>query len=79
MILLSWLKRAEIDDSNIQLFSDSDWEWMKAYSVVGDSRWSMSVLLFDTSGCIRKIEEEVDPSHVSQVVKTMAESIENDQ
>jgi hypothetical protein len=74
------MKRVGVDDCiPIQMFSDTQLEWMKRYSVVAtDDQWSMSILIFCTSGIIRNIVQKVDPAHVSQLVMKLVQSIEEE-
>jgi hypothetical protein len=71
------MKRASVVDTPIRIFSDEKLDWMRTYSaVVDDDRWSMSVLVFCTSGIIQKLVRKVDPSKASQLVSDIVQSIE---
>lgn len=60
--------------TSIQTFSDPNLDWMNAYETVGDDRWAMSMIVFDTDGRILKLEKQVDPSQASRLlVETIAE------
>eukprot|EP00567_Pseudictyota_dubia_P003479 CAMPEP_0197437250 /NCGR_PEP_ID=MMETSP1175-20131217/4517_1 /TAXON_ID=1003142 /ORGANISM="Triceratium dubium, Strain CCMP147" /LENGTH=323 /DNA_ID=CAMNT_0042966717 /DNA_START=33 /DNA_END=1004 /DNA_ORIENTATION=+ len=75
-VTASWIKRSGIDTS-IRMFSDEKLRWMQSYSaVVDDERWSMSIYLFCTSGVIRKLVRQVDPSKASQLVTDMVHLVE---
>jgi hypothetical protein len=64
----------------IQIFSDTQLEWMKRYSVVAtDDQWSMSILLFRTNGIIQKIVHKVDPSQACQLVIGLVQSMEEEE
>jgi len=77
----SWWRRIPNSGSNdgasssssspIRLFVDPDLEWMTAYKVVGNdnSRWSLTMIVFDSNGAIRRLGRNVDPSHVVQLVR----------
>jgi len=72
----SWLNRSKVD-TPIKIFSDRNWEWMRRYSaVVSDGRWAMSLLVIDSSGVLRKVLTNVDPSKSSQLVNDAVKSIE---
>ena len=72
----SWLNRSEVD-TPIRIFSDRNWEWMRRYSaVVSDGRWAMSLFIIDSSGVLRKVLRNVDPSKASQLVTDAVKSIE---
>lgn len=71
----SWLNRSEVD-TPIRIFSDRNWEWMRRYSaVVSDGRWSMSLMVIDSSGIIRKVLRDVDPAKASQLLTDAIKSI----
>ena len=73
---IGWLNRSKID-TPIRLFSDRNWEWMRRYSaVVSDGRWSMSLMIIDDSGVIRKVLRDVDPSKASQLITDAVEMID---
>lgn len=72
------MKRAKID-TDAQICADPKLLWMTKYSVVsGDDRWSMSLLVFDSNGVLRRHAHAVDPSHALQVVEEMIKMIEDD-
>ena len=64
----SWLQRNDITTS-IRIFSDTQLEWMTTYNIISnDSRWSMSMLVFDTHGkSVPQPTHDVDPSHTTQM------------
>lgn len=65
---ISWMNRSKVD-TPVRIFSDRNWEWMRRYSaVVSDGRWSMSLMIIDNSGAIRKVLRDVDPSKASQLL-----------
>ncbi|KAG7353470.1 hypothetical protein IV203_002825 [Nitzschia inconspicua] len=65
----SWIQRTKISTS-IRIFCDPDLKFMTAYGLTGkelDSRWSMSLLVFDTDGQKPETVRNVDPSHATQM------------
>jgi hypothetical protein len=77
--MAAWKKRNNIGDTYIRMLEDPSSEWMKTYSCIDDvDRWSLSVLVFDSSGIIRHHSREVDPSRVCQLVSEVVATIEED-
>ncbi|KAG7359636.1 AhpC/TSA family protein [Nitzschia inconspicua] len=72
----SWIQRTNISTS-IRIFCDPDLKFMTAYGLTVkelDSRWSMSLLVFDTDGRKPETVRNVDPSHAAQMaLKVMKE------
>jgi alkyl hydroperoxide reductase subunit AhpC len=63
----------------VRMFEDPSLQWMKTYNCIHDlDRWSMSVLIFDSSGIIRHHSREVDPSRVYQLVSDVVATIEKE-
>jgi hypothetical protein len=75
------MKRVGMDDvTPMQIFSDTQLEWMKRYSVVvNDDQWSMSILVFCTNGIIQKVLRKVDPSQAIQLVMDLVQSMEEEE
>jgi hypothetical protein len=40
-----WLKKNNMMESGIRLFSDEKREWMQAYTALGENRWSMTLFV----------------------------------
>ncbi|KAL3915776.1 MAG: hypothetical protein SGARI_008114, partial [Bacillariaceae sp.] len=40
-----WLKKNNLMESGIRLFSDEKREWMQAYTALGENRWSMTMFI----------------------------------
>jgi hypothetical protein len=77
---ISWMRRASVVETPIRVFSDENLDWMRTYSaVVDEDRWSMSVLVFCTSGIIQKLVRQVDPSKASQLVSDIVQSMEEEE
>jgi peroxiredoxin len=78
--MMAWKKRSQIDElHNVRMLEDPQQEWMKTYDCIHDvDRWSMSVLVFDSSGIMRHHSREVDPSRVCQLVSEVVATIEKD-
>jgi alkyl hydroperoxide reductase subunit AhpC len=80
--MVAWKKRnhmGDTDTQHVRMLEDPSLEWMKTYNCIHDvDRWSMSVLVFDSSGIIRHHSREVDPSRVCQLVSEVVATIEEE-
>jgi len=75
------MKRAKVDGTSIQIVADPTLEWMTTYAVVSQDdplSWSLSVLVFDSNGVLRRHANAVDPSQVGQTVAEMMQMIQDD-
>ena len=75
------MKRAKVDSTSIHIFADPTLEWMTTYAVVSHEdplSWSLSVLVLDSNGVLRRHANAVDPSHVGQTVAEMIQMIQDD-
>lgn len=64
-----WLQRSKVSTS-IRILSDPELKFMTAYDLSGnemDSRWSVSMLIFNTDGTRPDAVRNVDPSHATQL------------
>jgi hypothetical protein len=68
--MLAWKKRSNLGHVlSVRMLEDPSLEWMKTYDCIPDvDRWSMCVLVIDSSGIIRHHSREVDPARVCQLV-----------
>jgi hypothetical protein len=59
-----WLQRSKVS-TFLRILSDPDLSFMTAYNLIGndtDSRWSMSMLIFDSDGGKPQVVKKMDPS-----------------
>lgn len=62
------LKKFNISDSKICLFSDEKREWMQAYTALGADRWSMTMFVLADER-VQKVVREFSQISASDVVK----------
>lgn len=65
-----WLKKNGWSTSETRgpmVYSDTEREWMKAYTALGDKRWSMTLFVL-ASGRVQKLVRDLDVYTASQVV-----------
>merc|ERR1711935_1104295 len=70
-----FLKKNNISDSNIRLYSDEKREWMQAYTALGEKRWSMT-LFVPADERIQKVVREFSQISASDVVKNAIKATE---
>jgi len=64
-----FLKKNEIN--NISIYSDEKREWMREYTVLGENRWAMCMMVL-TEGRVDKLVREVDVELATQVIKSVS-------
>lgn len=70
-----FLKKNNISDSNIRLYSDEKREWMQAYTALGENRWSMTLFVLADER-IQKVVREFSQISASDVVKNAIKATE---
>lgn len=64
-----FLKKNEIE--NINIYTDEKRNWMREYTVLGDNRWAMCLMVL-TQGRVEKIVREMDVELATQVIKSVS-------
>jgi len=81
-----WLKKSgladgssEQDDNGRQLrvYSDEKMEWMRAYTALGDKRWSMTMYVLANER-VQKLAREVDVYGASRAIRNAVESMKDE-
>lgn len=54
-----WLKKVGLPEDKIEVYSDEKMEWMRAYTALGENRWSMSMFVI-CEGRVAKLAREID-------------------
>ena len=67
-----FLKKNEIE--NLNIYCDEKREWMREYTVLGDKRWAMNLLVLQ-EGRVERLVREVDVELVTQVIKSSVTSL----
>lgn len=69
-----WLKKENLVDQ-VDLYSDEKMEWMRAYSALGEKRWSMTMFIL-AEGRVQKLAREVDIYGVSRTIQNAVKSLD---
>lgn len=69
-----WLKKSELSDS-INVYSDEKMDWMRAYTALGDKRWSMTMFIIAEER-VQKIARELDGDAAAMVVQNAVKSLQ---
>jgi len=72
-----WMKRNEISENRIRVFSDESKEWMRSFTALGEKRWSMTMFVLANGRC-QKIAREVDEYAVARVIQNAVESYKSE-
>ena len=59
------------------VYSDETLEWMRSYSALGETRWSMTLFLL-AQGKVQRLVREVDMYDISNVVVKLVQSFQNE-
>ena len=70
-----FLKKNNLMDSGIKLFSDEKREWMQTYTALGENRWSMTMFILSEER-IQKLVRELDSVDVASVVEKAINAME---
>jgi hypothetical protein len=62
-----WLKKSGIPEDKIFVYSDEKMEWMRAYTALGENRWSMTMFLI-SDGRVQKLARDLDQYGASRTV-----------
>jgi hypothetical protein len=62
---------------SLQVYSDEKMEWMRAYTALGENRWSMTIFLL-RNGRVDRLAREVDHYSASAAIRRMISSIESE-
>jgi len=68
-----WLKKSGLEDK-IQVYSDEKMEWMRAYTALGEKRYSMTMFIVADER-VQKLAREVDMYAASRVIKNAVKSL----
>ena len=72
-----WLKKNGLLDGKVDLYSDEKMEWMRAYSALGEKRWSMTLFIIANER-VQKLARDLDQygatRSICNAVKSLKES-----
>lgn len=69
-----WLKKNKLEE-DVTIFSDEKREWMREYTALGETRWSMTFYILG-DGKIQKLVREFDHDLAPTVVKNAVKSLD---
>ncbi len=70
-----WLKKNNLMDSGIRLYSDEKREWMQGYTALGENRWSITLFVLAEER-IQKLVRELSPADATVVVEKAVKAME---
>ena len=70
-----FLKKNNISDSGIRLYSDEKREWMQSYTALGENRWSITLFVL-ADGRIQKLVRDFSQISASTVVQSAIKATE---
>lgn len=71
-----WVKKNNPSES-LEIFSDEKMEWMRAYTALGDKRWSMTMFIIADER-VRKLARDVDGLAATRVIQNAINSYMNE-
>ena len=69
-----WLKKAKLPEDKVDLYSDEKMEWMRAYTALGENRWSMTMFIIE-KGRVAKIARDVDQYGACRAVRNAIKAL----
>ena len=69
-----WLKKNKLEE-DVTIFSDEKREWMREYTALGETRWSMTMFILG-DGKIQKLVREFDHDLAPTVVRNAVKSLD---
>lgn len=54
-----WLKKSKLPEDKVDVYSDEKMEWMRAYTALGENRWSLTMFVIE-KGKVAKLARDVD-------------------
>jgi hypothetical protein len=68
-----WFKKEKLD-GQLEVYSDEKMEWMRAYTALGEKRWSITMFIIANEQ-VQKLAREVDVYAACRVVQNAAKSM----
>jgi hypothetical protein len=68
-----WLKKSGFE-GKVDVYSDEKMDWMRAYTALGEKRWSMTMFVVADEQ-VQKLAREVDQYAASRVIRNAVDSI----
>jgi hypothetical protein len=68
-----WLKKNNLQD-NVDVYADEKFQWMGAYTALGEKRWSMTMFIIK-DGIVSRLAREVDLYGASRTIRNAVKSL----
>ncbi|GAX24510.1 hypothetical protein FisN_18Lh062 [Fistulifera solaris] len=68
-----WLKKTSLD---VRVYSDEKLSWMRAYTALGDKRWSMTMFIIANEQ-VQKLAREMDQYGASKAIRNAVKTLGN--
>ncbi len=68
-----WLKKTSLD---VRVYSDEKLSWMRAYTALGDKRWSMTMFIIANEQ-VQKLAREIDQYGASKAIRNAVKTLGN--
>lgn len=72
-----WLKKAGLPDDKVDVYSDEKMEWMRAYTALGENRWSMTMFIIQ-KGKVAKLAREIDQYGACRAVRNACKALSDE-
>lgn len=70
-----WLKKSNLDDKNVDVYSDEKMQWMRAYTALGEKRWSMTLFVLRGER-VARLARDVDLYGATRTVRNAIKSLD---
>jgi len=72
-----WLKKAGLLDDKVDVYSDEKMEWMRAYTALGENRWSMTMFIIQ-KGKVAKLARDIDQYGACRAVRNAVKALSDE-
>ena len=74
-----WLKKnGLLNDGKVDVYSDEKMEWMRAYSALGEKRWSMTMFIIADER-VQKLARDLDQYGATRAIRNAVKSFKSSQ
>jgi hypothetical protein len=70
-----WLKKSGIAADRLDIYADEKMEWMRSYTALGETRWSMTMFIIGNSR-VRKLARDMDRYGASRTVQNAVKALD---
>ena len=72
-----WIKKIGILDGKVDLYSDEKMDWMRCYTALGETRWSMTMFVI-AEGRVQKLARDIDRYGATRTIQNAVKAFENE-